>query len=110
MGAETSASEMVLPPRKRHFAPNRPTVKFHAQGIILFSCYFLVANKKVTKEIARNLRFRTSLSHVRTMPEIARTLSVCLPSRAVSLAVPNGHATSRHTGVWTWVQEDAGGT
>ena len=50
----SSASEMVLPPRKRQFAPNRPTVKFHAQSINLFSCYFLVANKKVTKEVARN--------------------------------------------------------
>ena len=50
MGAETSASPMVLPPRKRQFDPNRPTVKFHAQRINIFSCYFLVANKKVTKE------------------------------------------------------------
>ena len=50
VGAETSAPPMVLPPRKRQFAPNRPTVKFRAQGIYIFSCYFLVANQKVTKE------------------------------------------------------------
>ena len=50
------------------------------------------------------------MSHVRTMSEVECTLNMHFPSRAVSLAVPNGHATSRHTDVWALIQEDAGGT
>ena len=41
------------------------------------------------------------------MSEIERTLNMRFPSRAVSLAVPIGHATSRHTDVWALTQEDA---
>ena len=85
MGAETSAPEMVLPPQKRHFAPNKPTVSLSSQGINLFSCYFLVANKKVTKEYCQkpsvstevsdllvsyshNVRHRTCTEHVFPLP------------------------------------------
>ena len=50
------------------------------------------------------------VSHVRPMSEVARALSMHLPSRAVSLAAPNGHATSRHTEVWAISHEDAGGS
>ena len=50
------------------------------------------------------------MSHIRTTSGVKRALSMRFPSRAVSLAVPNGHATSRHTDVWALTQEDAGGS
>ena len=81
----SSTSEMVLPPRKKHFAPNRPTVSHYAQSINPFSCYFLVANKKVAKEYCQkpsvstkvpdllvscshNVRSRTCTEHVLPLP------------------------------------------
>ena len=82
----------------------------HQHFFLLLSCSKQESNQRILPEtFGFDPWFRTSLSHIRTMSEIARALNMRCPSRAVSLAVPNGHATSRHTGVWTWVQEDAGG-
>ena len=122
---------MVLPPRRSKFLQATPLwVSLHRSIVFMkettcpkqthckipctgYLYFFLLLSCSKQESNQRNCpepRFRTSLSHVRTMSEVARALSMCFPSRAVSLAVPNGHATSRHTEIWALIQEDAGGT
>ena len=129
MGAETSAPEMVLPPRRSKFMQGKPAVGLSVQSHcsvketvcteqthckILYAehqSFFLLLSCSKQESNQRNCpepRFRTSLSHVRTTSKVKCALNRRFPSRAVSLAVPNGHATSRHTNVWALIQEDAG--